>query len=118
MQSLSPIDNLGGVDVHQSLIAWFLHSKALTITATTSAIGYLTAYTSPDIVQAASAVPQVINFIGTHGPTANMSWADVMAIISGLLVMTNLAIGLHKIGSGIISKIRVWRKKPRSRARR
>ncbi len=117
MQSLSPIDNLGGVDVHQSLIAWFLHSKALTITATTSAVTYLTAY-STDLGQAAASVPQVINFIGTHGPTANMSWADVMAWFSFMLVMTNLAIGLHKIGSGIISKISAWRKKPRSRARR
>lgn len=108
----------GGDDVHQSLIAWFLQSKALTITATTSAIGYLTAYSSPDIAQAAAAVPQVINFIGTHGPTANMSWADVMAWFSFMLVMTNLSIALHKIGSGIISKISAWRKKPRSRARR
>ena len=108
----------GGDDVHQSLIAWFLHSKAITITATSSAVGYLAAYTSPDIVQAAAAVPQVINFIGTHGPTSGMSWADVIAIISGLLVMTNLSIALHKIGSGIISKVRAWRKKPKRRVSR
>lgn len=108
----------GGDNVHQSLIAWFLQSKALTITATTSAIGYLTAYSSPDIAQAAAAVPQVINFIGTHGPTSGMSWADLMAIISSLLVMTNLSIALHKIGSGIISKVRVWRKKPKRRGSR
>ena len=117
MQSLSPIDNLGGVDVHQSLIAWFLHSKALTNTATTSAVTYLTAY-STDLGQAAASVPQVINFIGTHGPTAHMSWADLMAIISSMLVATNLLIGLHKIGSGIISKVRVWRKKPKRRESR
>jgi hypothetical protein len=107
----------GGDDVHQSLIAWFLQSKALTITATTSAVTYLTAY-STDLGQAAQSVPQVINFIGTHGPTAHMSWADVMAWFSFMLVVTNLAIGLHKIGSGIISKVRVWRKKPRRRVNR
>jgi hypothetical protein len=107
----------GESDVHQSLIAWFLHSKALTITATTSAVTYLTAY-STDLGHAAATVPQVINFIGTHGPTPSMSWADVMAWFSFFLVVTNLLIGLHKIGSGIISKVRVWRKKPKRRVTR
>ena len=113
MQSLNPIDNLSGVDVHQSLIAWFLHSKALTITATTSAVTYLTAY-STDMGQAAATVPQVINFIGTHGPTSIMSWADVMAVISSMLVITNLIIGLQKIFSGIHAAF----KKPRKRIKR
>lgn len=118
MQNLNTIDNLAGVnEVHQSLIAWFLHSKALTITATTSAVTYLTAY-STDIGQAAATVPQVVNFIGTHGPTAHMSWADLMAFFSWALVATNLALGLHKIGSGIFSKVRGWLKKPRKRAKR
>lgn len=109
---------LGGVDdVHQSLIAWFLQSKALTITATTSAVTYLTAY-STDLGQAAASVPQVINFIGTHGPTVHISWADTMAFFSFLLVMTNLALGLHKIGSGISYRFRVWHKKPRKRVKR
>lgn len=112
MQRLSNIENLVG-DVHQSLIAWLLHSKALTITATTSAVTYLTAYNT-DIGQAAATVPQVINFIGTHGPTAHMSWADLMAVCSWLLVITNLALGVHKIASGI----RGWLKKPRKRSRR
>lgn len=103
----------GGDDVHQSLIAWFLQSKALTITATTSAVTYLTAY-STDLGQAAASVPQVINFIGTHGPVEHMSWADVMAIISSLLVVTNLIIGVQKIGSGVVG----WLKKPRKRAKR
>ena len=114
MQGLNHIENLSGVgEVHQSIIAWFLHSKALTITATTSAVTYLTAY-STDIGQAAATVPQVINFIGTHGPTPHMSWADVMAIISSLLVITNLIIGVQKIGAGVVG----WLKKPRKRAKR
>lgn len=114
MQSISPIDNLGGVgEVHQSLLAWFLHSKAMTITATTSAVTYLTAY-STDLGQAAASVPQVINFIGTHGPTEGFSWADMMAVGSFLLVITNLIIGIQKIASGV----RDWLKKPRKRARK
>jgi len=114
MQGINHIDNLSGVgEVHQSMIAWFLHSKALTITATTSAVTYLTAY-STDIGHAAAAVPQVINFIGTHGPVSGFSWADVMAVGSFLLVITNLIIGIQKIVSGC----RDWLKKPRKRAKR
>lgn len=114
MQSLNSIDNLGGVgEVHQSLLAWFLHSKAMTITATTSAVTYLTAY-STDLGQAAASVPQVINFIGTHGPIDGFSWADLMAVGSFLLVITNLIIGIQKIASGV----RSWLKKPRKRARK
>lgn len=113
MQSLNSIDNLSGVDVHQSLIAWFLHSKALTITATTSAVTYLTAY-STDLGQAAASVPHVINFIGTNGPVDWFSWADMMAVGSFLLVITNLIIGVQKIGSSFVG----WIKKPRKRAKR
>lgn len=114
MQGINPIDNLGGVnEVHQSLIAWFLHSKALTITATTSAVTYLTAY-STDIGQAAATVPQVINFIGTHGPVSGFSWADVMAVASFLLVITNLIIGIQKIAS----VCRDWLKRPRKKGKR
>lgn len=108
MQNIDSISN--GADPMWHLI---LHSKALTVTATTSAITYLTAYNT-DLGQAAQAVPQVINFIGTHGPTPHMSWADVMAIISSLLVITNLIIGVQKIGSGVVG----WIKKPRKRAKR
>ena len=103
----------GGDDVHQSLIAWFLQSKALTITATTSAVTYLTAY-STDLGQAAASVPQVINFIGTHGPTAHMSWADVMAFFSFSLVIANLSLFISKMCTGI----RGWLKKPRKKVRR
>ena len=114
MQSFNSIANLSGVgEVHQSLIEWFLHSKALTITATTSAVTYLTAY-STDLGQAAATVPQVINFIGTHGPAEGFSWADLMAVGSFLLVITNLIIGIQKIASGV----RGWLKKPRKRSKR
>ncbi len=114
MQGINHIDNLSGVgEVNQSLIAWFLHSKALTITATTSAVAYLTAY-STDIGQAAATVPQVINFIGTHGPAAGFSCADVMAVASFLLVITNLIIGIQKIASGC----RDWLKRPRKKGKR
>lgn len=114
MQSLNSIDNLSGVgEVHQSLLAWFIHSKAMTITATTSAVTYLTAY-STDIGQAAATVPQVINFIGTHGPITGFSWADVMAVASFLLVITNLIIGIQKIASGC----RDWLKRPRKKGKR
>ena len=108
MQNISDISS-AGTDPVWHLI---LHSKALTVTATTSAITYLTAY-STDIGQAAQAVPQVINFIGTHGPTNGWSWADVMAVLSSLLVATNLIIGLQKIASGI----REWLKKPKRKGR-
>jgi hypothetical protein len=109
MQNIDTISS-AGTDPMWHLI---LHSKALTVTATTSAITYLTAYNT-DLGQAAQAVPQVINFIGTHGPTHGWSWADVMAVLSSLLVATNLIIGLQKIASGI----RDWLKKPKRKGRR
>ena len=108
MQNIDSISN--GAD---SVWHFILYHKAFTVAATTSAITYLTAY-STDMGQAAQAVPQVINFIGTHGPIEGKSWADVMAFFSFLLVITNLIIGLQKIASGI----RDWLKKPKRKGRK
>lgn len=108
MQNIDSISN--GADPVWHFI---LYHKAFTVAATTSAITYLTAY-STDMGQAAQAVPQVINFIGTHGPIEGKSWADVMAFFSFLLVITNLIIGLQKIASGI----RDWLKKPKRKGRK
>jgi len=92
-------------EAHQNVISLMLGSKAMTLAATTSAVTYLTAY-STDMGQAAQTVPQVINFIGTHGPSPSMSWADRMAILSGLLVVTNLIIGIQKIIGSIKNHFR------------
>jgi hypothetical protein len=116
MQNIDSISS-AGTDPMWHLI---LHSKAFTVTATTSAITYLTAY-STDFGQAAQAVPQVINFIGTHGPIEGKSWADVMAFFSFLLVITNLFIGLQKVFStfaGWCRNLRSWLKKPKRKGRR
>ncbi len=116
MQNIDTISSAGSDPM------WYLilHSKALTVAATTSAITYLTAY-STDMGQAAQAVPQVINFIGTHGPIEGKSWADVMAFFSFLLVITNLFIGLQKVFStfaGWCQNLRSWFKNPKRKGRR
>lgn len=115
MQNIDGISN--GAD---SMWHFILYHKAFTVAATTSAITYLTAY-STDMGQAARAVPQVINFIGTHGPIEGKSWADIMAFFSFLLVITNLFIGLQKVFStftGWCRNLRSWLKKPKRKGRR
>lgn len=97
-----------------------LMSKIVPILGMTSATGYLTAY-STDISTAATAIPQVINFIGTHGPVAIMSWADCIAVMSGLLVFLNLVFAAQKAYTMLcngLKRLKAWFKKPRKRAKR
>lgn len=110
MQSInvSRLASEGADHMHPILI-----SKILPILGMTSATGYLTAY-STDISTAATAIPQVINFIGTHGPLLGFSWADCIAVMSGCLVAINLIFAIQK-AAGIV---RGWFKTPRKRAKR
>lgn len=98
----------GANDMHVALIP-----KMITILGMTSATGFLTAY-STDIGSAASALPQVINFIGTHGPIMSLSWADCIAIMSGCLVALNLIFAIQKA----FTMVSGWFKKPRKRSKR
>lgn len=72
---------------HHDMLTVLMHSKTFNLTGFGAAAATLGA---DKIASSAPALPAAINWIGTHGPAAWFSWADVMAVGSGALIALNL----------------------------